>query len=175
MIRNSTKILSIISIVLCIVCGTIVVWFFHTVSEQKKHYNDAVIQNMESKSHEESLRQIIHSLEQTSDNRETLHASILTEEKVIDFLTLLEQLGTEQHVTLTTKSLTTKPINDTFETLIVSIDVTGSYTALMHTLMLLEKIPYSSTITTTQIENTANEGASWHGVFEIRVLKFVKK
>jgi hypothetical protein len=176
MVRNNTKIFAGISITICMVCVFVSAGFLYVITKQKTHYTEMSTESARIKANQSSLDELIHTLDETTDARATLATSILTEEKVIDFLALIESIGTEQGVALTTNSLTIEPIDTTFETVVITVGVKGQYAAILHVLKLLEQIPYSSSVRNVQMQSADIEHADkWEGVFEMRVIKFVKK
>lgn len=125
--------------------------------------------------HKKSLTTLTEALDISKEEREFLLSRILKEEDVIEFLTLVETVGKEQGVSLTTNSLTVQPINSSFETLVVNISVEGAYPAIVHTLKLFERLPYQVTISTVRLEKMGDgNGSLWRSAYEIRVTKFTK-
>lgn len=172
MVLKSTKIMSgatggffVVSVVACVV-------FFYHVSVQKERFREQSIARAELQAHKDALTSLTRTLEETQEERESLASRIVKEEMVIDLLGLIETLGREQGVVLTTTSLNVEPISNTFEALVIGVNVRGSYEALMHVLTLLEHLPYQSTVNKVHVDR--GDGVLWSGSFEVRVTKFKK-
>src|SRR5690606_5770932 len=97
---------------------------------------------------------------------------ILEEEEVINFLALVETLGKEQGVELTTSALTVQPLDNVFEYLVMNVQIKGGYESVTHLIALFENLPYQSTLGKLQIRR--EEGGVWIAQFELRVTKFKK-
>lgn len=175
MIQKRTKIVASIGAAFLIASIGAYVFFFLSVSNHKKQFVAEGIARAEAKSRHESLSALMRTLEETQTDRQNLFTRILTEEDVIDLLALIESVGNEQGVELTTNSLTVAPINDTFETLVVDLDVKGSYASVVHVLKLMEQLPYQSSVTNVQVVRESEEGGpGWRSTYEVRVTKFKK-
>lgn len=174
MLHKKTKIVAVISGIVFLSCVTAAAFFFHTVQGQKAIYTERNISLAQAKSDQESLRTLMHTLEETKLERESLISRILKEEDVINFLALLESLGAEHGVTLTTDSLKVEPLNETFETLLIHMGAEGTYVAVLHVLELFETLPYQVSIESTQLSNAEGGGTTWKGQFSLRVTKMKK-
>ena len=174
MFHINTKIIATFGILLFMVSVGACALFFYKVSEQKTLLQSKVSERAVAKAHQESLSDLMKTLENTKTERESLISRILGENGVVDFLTLIESIEKEQNVTLKTDSLTVEPISDMFERLVVNISVTGSYASVVHVLKLLEQLPYQSAIRKTNIGREGKTEEVWKGVFELSVTKFKK-
>lgn len=175
MIRKNTKVVLVLGALFFIVSIVMYVLFFTIVSNHKKQFTELSIERATIQSHQTLLKELTQTLEETKYEREVIKNSILKEENIIDLLTLIESLGKEQGVSVVTNSLNVTPINATFETLVVTVGVEGSYESVLHILELFETLPYQSTVNKVQITHTEGEGlTTWKGSFEIRVIKFKK-
>ena len=172
MLHRSTQVIIIISALFFIVSIVACVGFFFLISKQETILREKMLAQGEAEAHQNSLKSLIRTLADTESERTSLHTRILKDENVVDFLTLIESLGKEQGVALTTKSLTVEPITAQFETLVVNVIVEGSYESVVHMLKLFEHIPYQSTMGTVQILSGGD--TQWQGVFQVRVTKFKK-
>ena len=148
------------------------VTFLSIVASQKDTHIRLAEERNERHAHQESLRQLTQILEETEAERESLLTRFVKDEDVIGLLSLIESLGREQGVILTTNSLNVVPINKTLESLVIAIKVEGGYTQVHKILALFETLPYQATITNTRIYSTG--GGIWEGHFEINITKFVK-
>lgn len=174
MIHKHTKIVALIvtSIFLLALVGF--VGFGYVVGTQKVKLNEALTAAAELKMQEESLSTLVKTVESSKADRTELDSIILTEEGVIDLLTLIESLGVEQGVSLKTSTLTVSPVGDLFEALTVTVSVEGSYSAVMHITKLLETLPYQSSVPKVFLQQVEDAASQWQGTIEVRVTKFKK-
>ncbi len=172
MLHKSTKIIATISFLILAGSLTIFGGFGFVIFTQKQNYIDLYRQNELLKNQESSINALLAELETTKGERESLESRILADEEVIDFLALIETLGREQQVKLTTSGLSVQPINATFETLVVRMEVEGGYDSVLRTLKLMEQLPYQTVVSNSQLNS--GSGDVWKGVFEIQLTKFKK-
>ncbi len=145
--------------------------FFHQMEQHKKHLNEMRETYARIEQNRDTFTALVARLDETSDARESLQKRILNEEGVIDFLTLIEGIGREQQVLLKTNTITIRPINDAFETVVVSLSAEGSYGALVKVLTLFEHLPYQVSIHNVQFMST--EGVdTWTSTYDIEVTQF---
>lgn len=170
MLRNSTKIIATIGIAVLLVSVAVYGIFFLMVSKHKTDHIALSTERAEARAHKESLQKLMRVLDETSTERESLKGRFIEEDGVIDLLGLVETLGREQGVSLTTDSLTVQPGNSYFETLVIKISVEGQYAQVLGMLSLLEALPYQTVIYRTQVQRV--ETGDWRGVYEIGVTKF---
>lgn len=175
MFSKHTQLIAGIGTLFFVGCVTSLVVFVYAIEDKKNELLEKSQEEAKQEFHRKSLTTLTEALNTSKDEREFLLARILKEEDVIEFLTLVETIGKEQGVSLTTNSLTVQPINNSFETLVVNVSVEGVYPAIMHTLKLFEHLPYQVTLTTVRLEkiNEGTEGV-WRSLYEIRVTKFKK-
>jgi len=172
MIRKSTKIITTVSAVTLLVSVAVYIIFLGVVANQKEAHIVVAEERIETKAHQESLQKLTETLKETEGERTALLTRFIKEEDVIDVISLVESLGNEQGVVFTTNSLDVMPINDTLESLVISMKVEGDYTRVHKVLTLLEHLPYQTIITRAQIQESGDVG--WVGVFEIQITKFKK-
>ena len=160
---KSTKIIAAVSIFIFLVSSTIFVGFAFIVYGQKVKFEEMGRTYAESKSRRESIENLTRILDETKEDRTTLISRIITEEDVIDLLSLIETLGKEQGVELETNSLNITPFkNDFFEIIVINVNVRGSHEGVMHLLKLFEHLPYQSSISSVSISKV--EGSVvWDG------------
>jgi len=173
MIRKSTKMVAFVGLVALLLSLSVYAIFFKMVSAQKAQHTAYVTSSAEAAAHKASLQKLMQELEVTKPERDSLASRFVADEAVIDLLALIESIGREQGVLLATNSLNVVPNNDYFETLVVSISVTGQYNQIVKVLSLLETLPYQTTISQTQISRT--ETGEWAGTFTISITKFTKQ
>ncbi len=175
MLHKSTKIIATIGALVFLGCLVVAAVFFTMVAKQKVLYTERNQELAQKKTDQEALRTLLHTLDETKSERESLLSRILKEEDVINFLSLLESVGSGQGAKITTNSLRVESINDTFETLIMSVEVEGSYASVTQTLKLFENLPYQTLINTMQLSRAEGSGGLiWKGMFDLRVTKFKK-
>ncbi len=178
MFQSNSKIIAAIGALTLLLSVSVCIFFMYTVNEKKSHYQEKLNEQDVLKAHEESLKKLSETLEETRNDRETLMTRILEEDGVIDFLYLIESAGKEQGVVLKTESLTVTPVNETFEKLIINLSVSGEYVSVLHVLKLLEQILYQSEINKATIGRDEGRGGAsqglWRGTFELSVTKFKK-
>ena len=174
MFHINTKIIAALGGVLLIVSVGACVLFFYRVTEQRVLLQNKVSERAVAKARQSSLTELTKTLEDTKVARESLISRILSENGVVDFLTLIESIEKEQGVEIKTDSLTVEPISEVFEKLVVNISVTGSYTSVVHVLKLLEHLPYQSSLRKVSIGREDRSANVWKGMFELSVTKFKK-
>ena len=174
MFHINTKIIATIGGVLLLASVGACVLFFYTVTEQRVLLQNKVSERAIAKARHSSLTELTKTLEDTKSARESLISRILSENGVVDFLTLIESIEKEQGVQIKTDSLTVEPISEVFEKLVINISVSGSYASVVQVLKLLEHLPYQSSIRKTSIGREERSTDVWKGMFEISVTKFKK-
>lgn len=175
MSHKSTKIIAVISVIIFLVCVSLSVTAFVIVRKQKSEYLEYGKKRAEAEAQEILQKGLSEALLKTKDERTFLTLQILEDDDVIELLSLIETLGKEQGVTLTTSSLNVEKIDRKFETLAVNLEVNGSYASVMNMLNLLEHLPYQSSIFTIQLERQGDESQDmWKALFSLKVTKFKK-
>ncbi len=148
---------------------------FVMVTKQKGIYLEALKKRAETEAQVASQKSLIESLEKTKNERALLSTQILKDANVIELLSLIETLGKEQGVDLKTSSLNVEKIDQTFETLVVNLEVAGPYTSVKQILGLLEHIPYQASVGSVQLERMEEgKDGKWKGIFTLKVTKFKK-
>ncbi len=175
MLHRSTKLIACISIGVFVVSIAVCAIFFSFLSKQKVQFNELSSTQIEKQTHRTSLKVHQKALAESEEDRSSLKSRIVREENVIDFLSLTESLGKEQNVVLTTQSLTVEPINDVFESLVIQVEIEGLYQSVMHTVKLLERIPYQVMVYNLRMNRESDSGGmNWKGTLKLRVTKFKK-
>lgn len=175
MLHRNTKIIASISIGLFLISVVVAVLFLTLLSKQKVYFKDLIHTQREEQEHRKSLLVLNESIAKNAEDRMSLESRVIGEEGVIDFLSLVESLGKEQHVVLTTQSIAVEPINTMFESLVIHISLQGPYESIIRTVKLLERIPYQATVYNLQIHKESRETNDlWGGSLELKVTKFTK-
>jgi Tfp pilus assembly protein PilO len=172
MIRGNAHIGLIVSTLFCGVCLAGFIIFFIKVESHKEELAAETKTYTEKKAREENLERLTQTLGETKEDRVSLLSRFPHEEDIVMLLAEIEQLGDETGTLITTNSLTVRPIDATFETLVITMSMEGSYTALMQVFALLEALPYQVTIGNVQLERIGDEGSRWKAGCEIRITKF---
>ena len=145
--------------------------FGYVVSLKKQAHVDLHKQRVASYEHTQALKAFSETSEQIKDSRTFLESRIIADSEVIAFLALVELIGREQGVRLITNSLSTANINETFDTLILRLEISGTHDQVIETLALFENLPYQVSVPTAQL---TQEGGVWKCTTEIHVTKFKK-
>ena len=125
--------------------------------------------------HQQELSSLERLVQETSDERKELTGYILKNDGVIDFLALIETLGTEQNVQFKTNSLKVVEKDNIFEELQIDILINGPYKSVLHTLALFESLPYQSYISKLTFTRGTGDGSPWNADFLLHVTKFKEK
>jgi hypothetical protein len=143
--------------------------FLHRLEVEKAAYRSMRAAEAEEAARHAALSSLVSTFEKTADARKTLNSHMLTEEGVIDLLSLIETLGRESGALLSTDELKVESVNTQFERLVATVSAEGSYASVMHVLELLEQLPYQATIETV---NVTHDTDTWQGIFTLHILKF---
>lgn len=173
MVHTHTKIIALITtgIFVAVLVGFVGFWYY--VDSQKTKLIEARIAVATQQLQQQSLSTLEKIVESSKADRSELNSIILTEDGVIDLLTLIETIGFEQGTVLKTNALTVTPLNELFETLSITVEVSGTYDAIMRVLTLLENLPYQSSVPKVQMQREG-QTAIWKGIIDVRVTKFKK-
>lgn len=165
---HTKVVVSVSAALLCASLSALVI-FFYKLEVQKAAYQSMRAEEAEQTARHAALTSLVSTFEKTKDARETLSSHFLTEGEVIELLSLIENLGRENGVLLSTDELVVEPVNARFEHLVATISVEGEYVSVLRILELLEHLPYEA-----QIEHVtlSQEAHVWRGVFDMRILKF---
>lgn len=169
MLHRNTKIIAITSALIFVVSVAAFVGFSFFVWHKKQAYVEMFAAQSQYGERESAYRLFEDTYAKLEDDRTFLDSRIIDDAQIIDLLALVEAVGREQGVTLTTSSLSTTPLKDIFETLVVRMEIKGSYESVLYTLMLLEQLPYQVLIPNVQM--TANENGTWTSNTEVHITK----
>ena len=177
MLHRSTIIIATIGTLFLLGSVTACTIFARIVATEKADFIGRRTERAEAKSHRDSFESLERALKETKAERASLTERIVREEDVITLLALIEALGREQGVGLTTNALTVETSKTTFETLVISVTIEGSFDSVMQTLRIFEHLPYQSTVSNVQVGKSGDEKTgsdAWKGSFQIRVTKYKK-
>lgn len=178
MMHRNTQIIGGMSALLCIFAIGSFVMITYLVESKKILLEEERMAAAVAKAQYEQLASLVRLVDETAPERTELTSRVLTEEGMVDFLSLVETVAKEQGVKLTTDSLTVKDVSARFEQLDVQVSFEGSYDAVTHVLRLLEVLPYQSSIASVVVTRTevTEEGAdAWNAAVEFSVTKFKKQ
>ncbi len=176
MTHRNTRIIATVAGVLCLASVGACLGFGYMLSVHRATLATRMMDAATARAHQESLAKLVEIVSKTEAERAILKKRILGSGDAIEFLSLIETLGTEQNVTLT-KNLTVEPINETFETLKMTINMSGSYDDVIRIVSLFETLPYQSVVSRVQIaskEEKGNGTGVWEGSLELLVTKYKK-
>lgn len=174
MVHQNTKTITGVSLIVLIVSLGVAIWLFLETQSRRTALEAAQVTFAQAQAHKLALKELLKTVTDTAPERAELTSRIVGKDSVIELLSLIETVGTEQGVKLTTDSLATSPMNDIFESLEVHLSAEGSYRSVIHTLSVLEQLPYQSSITAVNLnKNEQSTGeASWKATFTLKVTKF---
>ncbi|QQR64767.1 hypothetical protein IPH92_04380 [Candidatus Kaiserbacteria bacterium] len=153
--------------------SALLLWVFFTQVEQHKiHLRELSETYARIEQNRDIFASLVIRLDETRSARESLQKHILPQDGVIDFLTLIENIGREQQVVLKTNTIIVRPLNTTFETMVVNISAEGSYASLTNTLKIFEHLPYQVSIRNVQFTNEEDETDMWSSTYDIEVTQF---
>ncbi len=168
----------IVAGVVTAVCAVTIVFFagaLYMLSQKKEALSISVAQIATARARESELAALARLVDSTQSERVELHTRVLGEEGVIDFLSLIETLAKEQGVVLITKALTVEDAPPSFESLKVTLSLSGSNDALLHVLEILEVLPYQASVVSATVTNSgAGSEDEWTADVELIVTKLKK-
>jgi hypothetical protein len=172
MIHSKTKFIAILGAALFGVSLATFVGFMFITEGHKTHLSERTKELALAGAQRDAMSSLVETLERTEQERIELASRIIGEKQVIELVELIELVGREQGVVLTTKSITEDKLNDIFDTLTIRLGAEGSYESIMHVLAVLEQLPYQSSVTSVLITSVGEEGfVGWSATFEIVVTK----
>lgn len=177
MFSKNTNIALLLSILFCVSTFGALAAFFYVGELHKATFLEKSTQEIREKAQKSALEQITTTLDETKEERISLFSRFPHEEDIVDVLTSIEKIVAEQGVKITTNSLslTVRPIDETFETLVITLNMEGSHDAIVYVLKLFETMPYQVTVTNVHLERVGEGGtATWRSTGEIRITKFKK-
>lgn len=146
----------------------------YAIIRAEDRLNEQKMQIAKSQAEEQALSASLRLVEESESERMELSSYILEDDEVVTFLALLETLGAEQSVTLTTASLEVVATQSEYEELKVEIVIEGSYDSLLHMLKLFETLPYQSRITNVLFFKGQGTADGWRGELTVYVTKYKK-
>ncbi len=153
MITQKTKLFAgLSSLILCVMCVTIFFLIRHiTIQEDKLFYKINAVTNYSMQ--KQSYRKLLSLSDDMETDREELLSYFLTEDKVVNFLTTIEEIAMEQGVDLITSSLKVENTDNYIDYLKISFEVKGARSRIYTLLGILEKLPYNSLVSSILLYN----------------------
>lgn len=175
MISKHTKTIGIIAVILVVaaICAFIGTGYllYAKDNELKTRLQEAA--NVEVQIQE--LSTLTKVAEESASERGVLESFVLTDEDIIDFLALIETIGREQGIELTTQSLDVIEIDATYEELRIAIDLIGPRNSVIHTIRIFENLPYQSYLTNITLAQTGTgREEEWNSTFNVYVTKEIE-
>lgn len=175
MIHTRTKIIAFISVGLCLGALGVYGALSWIVNSHKAQLHEERLRAAEAEVQARALTALQETVKNSAEDRAKLQGYILSDEAIVDFLSLIERTAKEQGVQLTTNNLTAVPIDDVFEELQVTVSIEGSFDGVMRMLRILENIPEQSSLPRVVLTQTEGVGSSvWEASVDIHVTKYKK-
>lgn len=115
------------------------------------------------------LSMIEKTVNETASERARLADFVVTDDRITEFLALVEGAVRSQGLTASTRAVEIKPGDQRFESLKLTIAASGLYDALKRLIVLLETMPFQIAIESVRLDRGAAE--QWTGVFTFSVTK----
>ncbi len=162
--------LLVLGISLCIYGGLL-----YEVTRQEKKVKEQARVRAEAVARNQQFSELEKMYATSEADRSKLTEFVVAHEDVAYVLALVESAARHQGLAATIKSVQVVSIKDTpnFETLTISLEVSGTYAELQSFLPVIESLPYQSEVTNVSL-NRVDElggGVEWKGVFEVAVVK----
>ncbi len=173
MVHHGTKIIAGIALLTLVIAAG---WFFgfrYIIMVNEERLTAERIAFEESMQQKEALTTLIALLDETKGDREALGALILTEDRIIDFLSLVEGLADQTGTEIQTSGLAEVAVDETFAALDMGISAKGSFSAVMRVLQLLENLPYHARVAGVKLIGGGGETDIWTLTVQLLVSKNV--
>ena len=122
----------------------------------------------------ENLRSVQKNVADTFLVRNELDGYFIPQDGVVQFLNLLQSLGTEKHLTLkvTSVGIDAAPLSpDMLEEVVANLEISGAWSDVSNFAALVELMPYKVYIKSVDLEKDGLSIPSWKGLLTIGVLK----
>lgn len=138
--------LLVIFIIACLALGGIYYFAFNDLLKTKKDIVFAREEAMRSKAESDQIEVFKKNIASTLDSQNTLSKIYINEDEIINFITMVEDLGKESGVIVVTESIDAKESDElkdkNKEILSVSLNTSGSFSDSIKYLELIENLPY---------------------------------
>lgn len=133
---------------------------------------DIVIAEQQNVANEQGLSQTYQA---TTDARARLHSLFIPSDKAVELIEALEGIGAETGADVTLSSISADNLDasdpGTIGSVNVQISATGSWSAVMRTLKLVEALPYPVTVGSVSIQSSGSGAVSnkaWQVAFSLK-------
>jgi hypothetical protein len=183
--NNSKHITLIIFGVITIFASAFGYWYLHlAVMNQAQNYalalSDAQTYN-ENRKNEQNLQKIYR---ETTDSRVKISSYIISEDRVIDFIESIENIGKTTNTLISLSSINSTEMKGLtkgqFGHVKARVDIKGSWSGVMAAISMLENMPFSVSLDTGRLFNGINadlpastkaaKSTSWNFSANINVL-----
>jgi hypothetical protein len=175
--KNNSKHITLIlfGIISIIVSACGYLYIHDAVINQAERYSIALKDSEtydENKKNEQNLQKIY---KQTVVDRAKLDTYIITEDKVVNFIESLENIGKMTNTKVALSSIDSEEMKDlakgTSGHIKAKVDIKGSWSNVMTSLSMLENLPFSITLDNSKLSNNnLDKSAPWSLSTGIRVL-----
>lgn len=172
--QRSTHIITLFGSIFCILGIVTCALVFSAVEKHKARLTEVRTLSMHIEENKGILASLVKRLEETAEARTSLKGRILSENGVVDLLTLIETIAKEQQVKLTTEGIVAEPLNDDYASLVLSVRTEGSYDALLKLLTIFEQLPYQAVIHSVQFSHTEGDTDFWVSTYKIQITTVAK-
>lgn len=176
MIHKNTKFFALVILLVLVAAIIAYVGMVYLIETHQANLSERREAQAQAEARRSALSALVRTVENSKQEREELNARIVTEAQVIDLLSLIETIGKEQGIILTTQSLSSGPLSGSFELLTIRLSAEGDYDGIMRVIRMLEALPYQSTIqsVTLNIIESEEGDVGWKGTLNLSVTKFAQ-
>lgn len=176
--KNNSKHLTLVIFgIISIFAAAFGYWYLHlAVITQAETYSlalkDAETYN-ENKKNEQSLQKIYN---QSIADRAKINSYIVTEDKIIDFIESIENIGKITNTTVSLSAINSKEMDELSKGasghIQAKVEIIGSWTGVMTALSLLENLPFSLSLQNSHLFKDSGTGKTptWNLLTDVRVL-----
>jgi len=146
-------------------------FFFYKIKTEVESVSAVTAELEKEKEKLSTLDSTKRMFSETSGPRAKLDSFFVDQAGVVDFIQKLEELGKYSGAEVTLKNLNEKKA----EGLTFSVAVDGTFSEVMHTISLLENMPYNMLFTQVQIFRSPGAGGKnkWEGNITATLLSFI--
>lgn len=172
MIGKNTKIFLIISVAYLAIALSALGWVLFKVDDLGRSMEAQVSVIADSLAQDKALTELEDLVGSSDSMRTSLEHYVLTEDDTIDFLTNIENIGTQQGVKLETSSLRVVESEGVFDTLVIKFFILGNEDRLFNMIKIFETLPYHSSLKDVQLHKSVKgESASLSVTLAVSLIK----
>jgi hypothetical protein len=173
MVHHGTKIIAAIALLTFMIAAGGFFGFRYLIMVNEERLTNERIAFEESIQQKEALTTLTALLGETEADRGALADLVLTEDRIIDFLSLIEGLADQTGTEIQTSGLAEVAVDERFAALTIGISAKGSFGAVMQVLKLLENLPYHTHVTGVKLIGGGGETDIWTLTVQLLVSKYV--